>query len=48
MHGLLKRSPAKLFLGKGVLKQIYRREPMSKYDFNKVASSFIEIALRHG
>ena len=30
--------------------QIYRRTPMPKCDFNKVAeqSSFIEIALRHG
>ena len=28
--------------------QIYRRTPMPKYDFNKVASNFIEIALQHG
>ena len=30
------------------VQQIYRRAPMSKCDFNKVASNFIEIALRHG
>ena len=28
--------------------QIYRRTPMPKCDFNKVACNFIEIALRHG
>ena len=28
--------------------QIYSRPPMPKCDFNKVASNFIEIALRHG
>ena len=32
------------------MQQIYRRTPMPKYDFNKVAlhCNFIEIALRHG
>ena len=30
------------------MQQIYRRTPMPKIDFNKVASNFIEIALRHG
>ena len=29
------------------MQQIYRRTVMPKYDFNKVASNFIEIALRH-
>ena len=29
------------------MQQIYRRKPMSKYDFNKVASNLIAIALRH-
>ena len=28
--------------------QIYRRAPMPKRDFNKVASSFIEMAFQHG
>ena len=31
----------------GNLQQIYWRTPMSKCDFNKVASNFIEIILRH-
>ena len=30
------------------MQQIYRRTPASKIDFNKVASNFIETALRHG
>ena len=30
------------------MQQIYRRTPMSKCDFNKVASNFIKIALWHG
>ena len=30
------------------MQQIYRRTPMPKCDFNKVASNFTEIALRHG
>ena len=30
------------------MQQIYRRTPMSKCDLNKIASNFIEIALRHG
>ena len=30
------------------MQQIYRRTPMPKWDFNKVASSFIRITLRHG
>ena len=30
------------------MQQIYRRNPMSKSDFNKVACIFIEIILRHG
>ena len=30
------------------MQQIYRRAPMPKCDFNKVASNFIEITLRHG
>ena len=30
------------------MQQIYRRKPMSKFDFNKVAFNFIEIALLHG
>ena len=30
------------------MQQIYGRTPMPKCDFNKVASNFIEIALRHG
>ena len=30
------------------MQQIYRRTPMPKCDFNKFASNFIEIALRHG
>ena len=30
------------------MQQIYRRTPMPKCDFNKVASNFIEIALPHG
>ena len=30
------------------MQQIYRRTPMTKCDFNKVASKFIKIALRHG
>ena len=29
------------------MKQIYRRTPMPKCDFNKVASNFTEIALQH-
>ena len=28
--------------------QIYRRTPMSKCNFNKVANNFIEITVRHG
>ena len=37
-----------MFLGKGV-QQLYRRTPIPKCDFNKVAkqSNFIEIAIRH-
>ena len=31
-----------------IMQQIYRRTPMPKCDFNKVASNFIEIALLHG
>ena len=31
-----------------IKQQIYSRTPMLKCDFNKVASNFIEIALRHG
>ena len=37
---LFRNSHPEVFLGKGVLKiykQIYRRTPMPKYDFNKVA-----------
>ena len=30
------------------MQQIYRRAPMPKCDFNKVASNFIEITIRHG
>ena len=30
------------------MQQIYRRTPMPKCDFNKVACNFIEITLRHG
>ena len=30
------------------MQQIYRRTPMPKCDFNKVACNFIEIKLRHG
>ena len=30
------------------IQQIYKRTPMPKCDFNKVAKDFIEIALRHG
>ena len=30
------------------MQQIYRRTPMPNWDFNKVASSFIRITLRHG
>ena len=30
------------------MQQIYRKTPMSKCDFNKVVSDFIEIALRQG
>ena len=30
------------------MQQICRRTPVPKFDFNKVASNFIEIALRHG
>ena len=30
------------------MQQIYKRTPMPECDFNKVASNFIEIALRHG
>ena len=30
------------------MQQIYRETPMPKCDFNKVASNFTEIALRHG
>ena len=32
----------------GNMQQIYRRTPMPKCDFNKVASNFIEITLWHG
>ena len=32
----------------GNMQQIYRRTPMPKCDFNKVASNFIEITLCHG
>ena len=31
-----------------IMQQIYRRAPMPKRDFNKVASSFIEMAFQHG
>ena len=31
----------------GNVQQIYRRTPKPKYDFKKIASSFIEITLRH-
>ena len=44
---LSRSSHPRIFLGKGVLK-ICRRAPMLKCNFNKVASYFIEIALRHG
>ena len=39
-----------MVLGKAVLKiwQIYRRAPVLKFDFNKVASNFIEITLWQG
>ena len=30
------------------MQQIYKKTPMPKCDFNKVACNFIEIALRHG
>ena len=49
-----KSSCPEMFLGKGVknwcekLQQIYRRTPIPKCDFNKAASNFIEITLRHG
>ena len=51
-----KTSPPEVFLGKGVLirkrcsenmQQIYRRAPLPKCDFNKVAYWFIEIAFWH-
>ena len=30
------------------MQQVYKRTPLPKSDFNKVARNFIEIALRHG
>ena len=31
-----------------IMRQIYRRTPMLKCDFNKVACNFIDITLQHG
>ena len=48
---LLQKQPSRRVLRKRCSKntqQIYRRTPMPNCDFNKVASNFIEIALRHG
>ena len=47
------KQPSRGVLGKRCsenMQQIYRRTPMPKYDFNKVAkqSNFIEITFRHG
>ena len=47
------KQPSRVLLKKKCsenMHQIYRRTPMPKCDFNKVAllSNFIEIALRHG
>ena len=46
----IKKQPLRAVPGKGCsehMQQIFRRTPMPKCDFNKVAS-FIEITLRHG
>ena len=50
-HFALRKHPSRGVLIKSCSKneqQFYRRTPTPKCDFNKVASNFIEIALRHG
>ena len=50
---MCRSGPPQVFLGKGcseTMQQIYRRTPMPKCNFNKVAwqSNFIKMTLQHG
>ena len=50
-NNILQKQPSRVVLKKRCsenMQQVYRRAPMPKCDFNKVACNFIEITLWHG